>query len=237
MNPADAQDVPRAIEFIDAIDEIASLPTAGCSLADEHDAKIIGVIGEMFSAFMDAFICPDWCLTQQVTALSKFSHTSFALFRRHGVNFMPNQLYGDMQLTVKNVIMCIAKQKELDHMQLFYTFWTGDDKLEATFGLVRMQGGHNPNCTLKQLIDHLAASIDLTNVFARHPTWNSGSRRLKITRTEHADHLNPESWRGMVAVSSVDLYDAWTAGREDTLKLLDQVGEVIDFESVFSGGE
>ncbi|KAI0748796.1 hypothetical protein BC629DRAFT_1243540, partial [Irpex lacteus] len=233
-NPSDSQDVPRAIEFIDAIHDLAALPTDDCSPAELQELPIIAVVAEMFTSFLDAFVTPDWSLSQQVASLSKFAHTAFALFQTHGVNFMPNQLYGDMQTTIKNAIFCIAKQLHLDRTQPFYLFWTGDDRLEGLFGCARMQGGHNPNFTYKDFVDRVGAGVDIAAVFARHPRLNNGFRRLKVTRTEHMDHLNPESWRGRVIVSEVDLESSWAQGRKDATILLRRIHVTCDFGSVFT---
>ena len=99
--------------------------------------------GEMLSSFVDAFISPDWSLTQQVVSLSKYAHMTFVFYRLHQCSFMPHQLYGDTQTTVKNTIFCLAKQQLLDGTQPFYLYDTGDDKLEELFGNVRMQQIHS----------------------------------------------------------------------------------------------
>ena len=115
---------------------------------------------------------------------------------------------------IKNTIFCIAKQQELDGgTGPFYLFWTGDDRLEVLFGWVRMQGGYNPNFCLKELVERLAAAVDLEGVFSRHQTWERGHQYLKVTRTEHADHLNLESWNGDITANSVDLPSAWYEGQ------------------------
>ncbi|KAM5529996.1 hypothetical protein V8D89_010026 [Ganoderma adspersum] len=232
MDPADSQDVPRAIEFLEAVEAIGTLPLTDCDPGVQHEAALIGAVGELFVSFMDAFIRPDWSLSEQLTSLSKFAHASYILFRRGGVNFMPNQLYGDMQTTVKNAYFCIAKQQLLDDTQPFYLFWLGDDRLETLFGRVRMQGAHNPNFSFKQLLDRLGAAMDLDAIFARHPQLDSGFRRLKITRTEHLDHLNPESWRGSAIVNKVSLESAWTAGRVQAEALLASIQVAVDFTSL-----
>ncbi|EMD31048.1 hypothetical protein CERSUDRAFT_60567, partial [Gelatoporia subvermispora B] len=114
LNPADAQDVPRAVSFLQAVYSISSLPRDGCSPTQLHERRIIGVIGQTLNAFMDPFIRPSWNITQQITSLSKYAHLAFALFRAYGTSFMPHQLYGDTQTSVKNIVFCIAKQQELD---------------------------------------------------------------------------------------------------------------------------
>jgi hypothetical protein len=235
MNPADSQDVPRAIDFIQAVSSVGSIPVnpSDCNPTELQEIQVIRVIGEMFTAFLHPFIQPGQNLTEQVSSLSKFAHIAFVLFREFRVNFMPYQLYGDLQTTVKNIIFCIAKQQEMDGSQPFYIFWTGDDRLEVLFGRTRMQGGHNPNFTFKQLLDRLAAAMDLDGIFLRNPELDQGHRRLKVTRTEKADHLNPESWIGNVIANQVDLAAAWLNGRKLALETLQGINIRPDFDALF----
>lgn len=236
LNPADSQDVPRAVEFISAVASLGSesIPFSYASDPSRlQEAQIISVIGEMFASFMDLYITPDMTLTEQVISLVKFSHIAFILFRENRVNFMPNQLYGDMQTTVKNVLFCIAKQQEMDGTQPVYLFWMGDDRLEVLFGRARMQGGHNPNFSLKELVERLAAAVDLGAIFSRRPNLDRGARRLKVTCTEHMDHLNPESWTGDAIACRVDLENAWRQGQIAASAVLKRIGYAIDFNTLF----
>ncbi|KIJ68415.1 hypothetical protein HYDPIDRAFT_81345, partial [Hydnomerulius pinastri MD-312] len=179
-------------------------------------------------SFVHPFIKPNWSLKDQVTSLSLFAHTSFILFRKNGSAFLSNQLYSDTQTTIKDIIICIAKQQDLDGTQKFYLFWSGDDRLELLFGRVRMIGGHDTNFSFKQLIDRLGAAGDIDGVLRRHPELDQGHRRLKVTRTEHADHLNPESWIGDVVANSVHLESAWREGRDQAISLLQDLNIAVD---------
>ena len=174
MNPADAQDVLQAIELLESIANI-SMPNQ-LSPTKQHETAVLCIIGVMLSAFLDAFTLVDWTLAEQLTSLSKYAHMSFILFCQNHVNFMPNQLYIDTQTCVKSAIFCVAKQKDLDESQPFYLFMTGDDRLENLFGRVRMQGGHNPNCGFKQLVDRTAAAMDITNIYVWNPNLDPGHR-------------------------------------------------------------
>ncbi|GLB43863.1 hypothetical protein LshimejAT787_1500470 [Lyophyllum shimeji] len=233
MKPEDSQDVPRAIDFVNAVDSISTLPTEGCDPGELQEVQVINVIGEMFTAFMHPFIQPEMNLTEQVTSLSKYVHIAFALFRDFRVNLMPNQLYGDTQTTVKNVMFCIAKQQEMDGSQPFYLFNTGDDHLEVLFGYSRMQGGHNPNFSFKQFMERIGAAMDLDAVFGRNPLLFAGHRRLKVTRTAKRDHLNAESWHGNAVANSVDLGSAWLKGREQALTTLKTINIFPNFDALF----
>ncbi|KDQ52350.1 hypothetical protein JAAARDRAFT_101904, partial [Jaapia argillacea MUCL 33604] len=237
MNPADAQDVPRAIELVQAIREIGGID-ANPSILQE--VKVIRVIAEMFSSFVHAFIgrcdlspARCWSLKEQLTALSKYAHMAFILFRKYRSNLMPAQLYSDMQTTVKNAFFCVAKQQEEDGNEDIYLFWMGDDRLEVLFGRLRMQGGHNPNFNFKQLVDRLGAAVDIDAVLARNPHLDAGHRRLKVTRMEKLDHLNPESWDGEARANTAVLESVWFAGRAEALHALSTIGLDADLGTIF----
>ncbi|KAH9921015.1 uncharacterized protein B0H18DRAFT_880546, partial [Fomitopsis serialis] len=233
LNPSDSQDVPRAIDLLQGIASLSTLPQEGCTPTELQELRAIAIIGELLSAFTNAFIRPDWSLTQQLTSLSKFAHMSFTLYCTHERSFMPHQLYGDLMTTVKNAIFCVAKQQLLDGSQRFYLYDTGDDKLEGLFGNVRMQGGHNPNFSFKQLIERLGAAVDIDAVFSAHPELDKGSRRRKVTRTEHADHLNHKSWTGDVIADHVNLKSAWADGRLAAVKALELIHIATAFDQSF----
>ncbi len=234
MDPADSQDVPRAISFIEAIEEVAALPTdPSCNPGELEEIRIVALLSDVLTAFMDPFISPSWSLTEQVVSLSKYAHLSCALFRDHGQNFMPNQLYSDTQCTVKNALFCIAKQQKLDASRPYHLFKEGDDSLEELFGRVRMQGGHSPNFTYKQFTDRLAAAMDLSAIFRRNPDLDEGFRRMKVSRLEDLDHLNSTLWRGCVIASSVDLEAAWMLGRQQAVSSLQIAGIDVNFGNIF----
>ena len=109
MNPADAQDVPRAIELLTAIQGISKTIPDQYSSMEQHEIAIISVIGDMFAAFLEAFTNVDLDLLDQMVSLSTYAHMCFTLFCRYQVNFTPNQLYIDSQTSTNNAIFCVAK--------------------------------------------------------------------------------------------------------------------------------
>lgn len=231
--PTDTQDVPRAVRFLETLGKLSALPRSSCNPTELEEIDVLSVISEMFLAFLHAFIRVDWSLSEQITSLSKYAHMAFALFHKHGVNVMPHQLYGDTQCTVKNAVICIAKQQALDATQAFYLFWLGDDRLETFFGIIRMLGEHNPNFSLLQLLDRIGAALDIDAVYTRHPELNPGHHRLQVNSAEKADHLNPESWLGDAVAGHVNLEGAWMQGRERALTALHCINHQIDFCSLF----
>jgi hypothetical protein len=121
---------------------------------------------------------------------------------------------GDTQTMIKNIMFCIAKQKILDSSGKFYIFQTGTDRLEKGFGRVRMLGEHDSTMNYKQGIERFGHAEDIDAIFEKHSDWDSGPRRLKMTRVEHVDHLNPESWEGDLCVGNVSLVNSWKEGME-----------------------
>ncbi|VDC01702.1 unnamed protein product [Peniophora sp. CBMAI 1063] len=235
LKPEDGQDVPRAMELLEHLADLRTLePEANPSRRQE--ANILTLVGEMYGSYLDAFVTPAWSLSQQLEVLSKCAHMAFALYRIGGSSFMPTQLYYDIQSSIKNIFFCVAKQKELDPAQPFYIMLTGDDRLELLFGRVRMQGGHTPNFSFKQLVDRLRAAVDLDAIFARHPHLDQGHRRRDIRRSEDRDHLNPESWdREQLIVDDVHLATVWRLGRETAEAALAAVGIVnLGIEAIFN---
>lgn len=111
-------------------------------------------------------------------------------------------------------MFCIAKQKILDSTGKFYIFQTGTDQLEKGFGCVQMLGVHDSTMNYKQGIERFGHAVDIDAIFKKHSDWDSGLRWLKMTRVEHVNHLNPESWEGDLCVSNVSLVNSWKEGME-----------------------
>lgn len=114
LYPDDPQDVPRAIELINAINSLADIdPTDQCvdTIADVDAIKILaGILRSLLRPFIDITLS----LTEQVISLSCFAHLLYACYRDQQRLLMPNQLYYDSQTLFKNIIFCIAKQQTLD---------------------------------------------------------------------------------------------------------------------------
>lgn len=80
LRPDDSQNVPYAIDLKDAIRDAVALPRGDCSPTELQELQSLEVLSEVFSSFADAFLRPDWSLTEQLTSLSKFAHIIIALF-------------------------------------------------------------------------------------------------------------------------------------------------------------
>lgn len=234
LNPADPQDVPRAIELINAVAELRTLETTEFSPSEKNTFKALSTIGYLFHSLMAPFLDRELSLTEQITSLSQYSHLAFLLYCRHVTAFISNQLYGDSQTMVKNALFYVSKQQLMDPTASVFLMLTGDDRLENLFGKVRMQGGHDTNVDIKSLTHRLCAAMDIIKVYRDNPSWDPGHRRLQYTRLEHLDHLKPGAWKGDLVAANCDVKSAWAAGRLNVEHFLDDLHLPHDFTSAFS---
>ena len=177
LNPEDPQDVPRAIELLEAIVELQNVPFNSTNPGLVSDLDVLKLFAYMVEAFIRPFIEPTLSLTEQVTLLSRFAHMSFVFFHVHRLKYMSNQLYGDSQTTVKNIMFCIAKQHETNCNEKYFVAEDGDDDLEELFGVSRWFGEHNSAMNFKQGVEQMGWSADVQAVHARWPELHAPHQR------------------------------------------------------------
>jgi hypothetical protein len=185
LNPADPQDVPRAIELIRAVADLRLLNKSGFNPSQMKSVEALQLIGTLFHAMIELFVNPTLSLTKQLEYLSQYAHLTLMLYRRNGCAFMPNQLYADSQVMVKNTFFYHAKQLLMNPNLPALLMLSGDDRLEHLFGHVRMQGAHNCYVDIKTLMERLAAVMDLCRLFSIHPSWDEGHHQLNYSQIEH----------------------------------------------------
>ncbi|KAK6968887.1 hypothetical protein R3P38DRAFT_3508554 [Favolaschia claudopus] len=200
--PDDPQDVPRAVELMEAIIEFLAYDFGEVNADTAADLDSIRLLALILKSILAPFITPDMSLTDQMTHLATYAHLTFTLFRLNRLTFMSNQLYGDSQSMIKNAFFCLEKQQKLDPTKPFYLFQVGDDPLERLFGKLRMLGSHNSAMSYSQAIERLGHACDLQAVYLRHPDLDQGQRRISMTRSEGVDHLNMVSWTGHAIAKS-----------------------------------
>ncbi|KAG1763515.1 hypothetical protein EV702DRAFT_1220308 [Suillus placidus] len=222
LNPDDPQDVPHAVELMQAIIALSKfkIDTITGDVGMCIDMSSIKSLGAILESLLLPFIDITLSLQQQVTYLSRYAHLTFTFFCLYRSTFMPHVLYYDSQTMAKNACFCIAKQQRLDGSQKFWLIQMGDDRLEKLFGITWMRGQHNSAMNYSQALDRISAAKDINTVFKKHPDLESGSRRLKITCTEGLDHICRDLWVGDVVASHCDLPSAWKDGRERALNVL-----------------
>jgi hypothetical protein len=234
LNPADPQDVPRAIELICAVADLRTLDTSTFNPSQMKTIAALQLIGTLFHAMIEPFVNPNLSLFEQMRYLSEYSHIALVLYRRNGTSFMSNQLYADSQVMVKNLFFYHARQLQMNPSLPVLLMLGGDDRLENQFGRVRMQGAHNCGVDLKTLMDRLAAAMDLCHIFSVHPSWDQGHRRLNYSRMEHCDHLKPSSWKGDLTANSCTPQAAWESGRERAEAVLQAHHIAANFTEIFN---
>ncbi|KAG2030716.1 hypothetical protein BDR03DRAFT_986894 [Suillus americanus] len=246
LYPDDPQDVPRAIELMQAIVEFckhqhhAINDSCSTDIDTRADLNYITLLGALIESILSPFIDVSMSLSDQMKSLSCYSHLAFAFFHAHRRSFVSYQLYYDVQTTVKNAFFCLSKPQCLDPHAHFFLGDIGDDPLETLFGRTHMIGGHNSAFSYAQALDRIGAAKDINSVFKRRPELDPGHRRLKLTRQEGADHINCELWKGDIIAGRCDLPFCWHSGRESALAILSksQLDPIhYSFADLFSSGE
>ncbi|KAL0065967.1 hypothetical protein AAF712_007095 [Marasmius tenuissimus] len=231
LNPKDAQNVPRAIDLMKVIEQLKSVPSRNPS--EDSTSIALRLFGEVLHSLIQPFINPDLSLTEQVQHLLTTSLLLFAIFDDHGTAFMSNQLYGDLQAMVKNAMFLVARTQVLDPSQEVFFTLLGDDVLETLFGIIRMLGGHSPNCDGKELADRLSRAMNLRDIYERNPELEKKAPRLSMTRSRDADHLRPRNWKGNVTAADCDLAKCYKHAISNATGILVRYGITKEFEKLF----
>ncbi|KAJ7863815.1 hypothetical protein B0H14DRAFT_2574747 [Mycena olivaceomarginata] len=221
LNPADGQNVSLCIRLFLAIIDIKDLATTKFDPTEMAEFDALCLFGEMLDALIQPLINTKLSLSEQIESFVKFSHLICALYRENGESFLPNQLYGDFQATVKNAVLTVPKTRLIGGHLGVYICLLGDDVLETLFGRCRMIGGHSPNCSVGELRDRCCSAMNLDAVYEKYPELERPPRRLKLIRTRDLDHVKPGRWEGEVRADSCDLKACWSrtvAGAEAILR-------------------
>ncbi|KIJ36456.1 hypothetical protein M422DRAFT_77421, partial [Sphaerobolus stellatus SS14] len=114
IDPADHQNVPKAVRLLQHILEVKKLPTIGLSPGELKSRKAITILSTILEAVISPFVQPTWSLSQQLESLALASHLILYGMYKHGTAFISGQLYHDLQSMVKNAYFCVAKQRLQD---------------------------------------------------------------------------------------------------------------------------
>ncbi|KAI0027796.1 hypothetical protein K488DRAFT_80975 [Vararia minispora EC-137] len=140
---------------------------------------------------------------EQRKATNLFADLWFNLMTPARTRFIPNPLYIDIMLMIKNVYFCVAKAQVDNPGSNWFLISMGTDGLESIFGVVQTMVGNDANADVLQLAQRLSHSVEVTNIIAEHPEWDRGPRRLHVTAlgpdmkpVDDVDHINAASWHG-----------------------------------------
>ncbi|KAF6752932.1 hypothetical protein DFP72DRAFT_814901 [Ephemerocybe angulata] len=219
LNPADKQNVPKAVTLLQHLGRLDETPYEDLSPAQQHRRNTLIFLGKFFELFLKPFITVDMSLSDQVESLVAFAHVATALYLEHQTASLTGALYADTQAVIKNIIFTIARMQDMDPDLVLHILQEGTDRLEVLFGDTRTQD-HSPNYDIKQFSEKAAVGALINAAFARNPDMNRGHPRLSISGTLGIDHVNPKSWKAPVRVGDVNLKACWDAGIKRALDLI-----------------
>ena len=219
LDPADKQNVPKAVALLQEICDLRRFPLDNLLPSEEADLRRFHFLGEVISSFLYPFIDVTLSLEQQIISLVKYAHLISVCWIRHGNAFMSGALYADTQAIVKNIIFSLAKQQILNATQNFYIILDGTDRLEQVFSDIQTQD-HSRNFDLLQLSQKLATASTINGIFLRNPELDRGHRRLNLTGATGVDHVNPKSCLGNLTSGSVNIQALWVTAQSEANKVL-----------------
>lgn len=211
LDPADKQNVPKAVTLIQLLNKLKGLPFPTNPFQKQRRQKL-SFFAEVLGFFLFPFIKVHMTLSEQVRSLSAYAHLATALYVWHGTACFTGPLFYDSQSIVKGIVMTVARLQNLKDPDLrYYIFFEGTDRLENLFCDCRTQD-HARNFDVDQLSSKLSNATLINAVFERNPDWSKGHRRLDLRDAMGVDRINAESWEGDTQVEKVDLVEEWKDG-------------------------
>ena len=145
------------------------------------------------------------------------------LFRENPTKFFPAQHYRNCHNTVNDMFMSVAMAKS-HGIDKFLFFLNTSKPLEQMYGIVCSMKGGNVNFDFLGLTQHVGTAGGLSQVYARHPEWDTMARKLMST----VNHKNCRSWNGDTSVANVNIVRCRRIGVIRALAALKKCG-------IFSG--
>jgi len=181
LDPADKQNVPKAVTLLQSLLQLKDLPTS------EHPAKNQKWKAIIFAAeFMGYFMCPftdvDMNLVDRLKNLATYSFLAAAMQIKQGTNCLTSALYTDTQATVKNIIFTVACMRMIDLEKELYILLEGTDRLEGLFGDCQTQDDSR-NFDIEQLGQKLGVATLIHSTMQHNPDLDMGHRQLSLKNT------------------------------------------------------
>ena len=186
------------------------------------------IYGELSYHLIFPYICVELSLSEQLEHLSAAIHLILALYVLNDAqsHFIPNPLFVDIGMMVKNTFFCVAKVK-VDHpKQPFFLVLLGTDQLESLFGILHTMVGNDTNLDILQLALRITLTTEVSTILAKHPEWDRSLHRLCLpsvsrnlddvsTFSTSLDHIGPRAYQhpDKLHPSSLTLATSWKCGR------------------------
>ncbi|KZW01559.1 hypothetical protein EXIGLDRAFT_760768 [Exidia glandulosa HHB12029] len=220
LDPADKQNVPKAVKLMQCLHKLPrSVPATAGEL---HRRSVLLCFSDVLWFFVHPFIDVSMSLEEQLESLSAFSHAADILYIKHRLACLTGPLFADTKATIKNIYVVAARLSTLDKDYRFYIILEGTDRLENEFSEVRTLD-HARNFDISQLSSKLSTAFLIHAILQRNPHLDRGHRRLDLAKVMGLDRVNPQSWKGNVRVGDANLERAWANGRKKALDLLTSV--------------
>ncbi|KAJ6561280.1 hypothetical protein B0H10DRAFT_1966595 [Mycena sp. CBHHK59/15] len=184
LDPADKQNVPKAVGLIQHLNKLQHLPIPR-NPTFAHERNTIVFFSEVLGYFVFPFITIEMDLSQQVRSLATYAHLAAALQLKHGSACFTGPLYADSQATIKNIIFIIARMQLINPNLCFWILHEGTDRLEQIFSDCRTLD-HARNFDVDQLASKLSLSALISAAFQRNPDLDQGHRRLSLKAGRNA---------------------------------------------------
>ena len=178
LDPTDKQDVDLAYKLLK---DLWSLPPADPGRYTQMYVDVceaLRVYGQLAYHMIFPYICTELTLSEQLEHLSMAAHLTLALYVHNNARsqFIPNALFIDIGIMIKNVFFCVAKAKAKHPMEPFFIVLLGTDRLESLFGILRTMVGNDANLDILQLALHVTTTTEVSNILVNHPEWDKGPR-------------------------------------------------------------
>jgi hypothetical protein len=160
--------------------------------------------------------------------------------------FIPNSLFVDIGIMVKNVFFCVAKAKVEHPMQPFFVVLLGTDRLESLFGILRTMVRNDANLDILQLALRITTTTDVSNILAKHPEWDKSPCCLRLPSvsksmedfSSSADHIGPSAYMHPEKVYpfGLTLATPWKRGRHLLKDKYPWVAPILHHISTYQNG-
>ena len=208
LNPSDRQNVAAVLKLHELIQKAVDHGEVNSDSISEDMLSGLKCVSMVFDCILCAFSQPTVSLKEQLTKFSTLSHALLYLYKRGGTNFIPGQLYHDLQRMVQGAYYAAALLQKRGGGKLFI-YQLGTDQAETSFASVRTVT-HSRNCDALELCHRLHHAHIINDILLKHPTWKRcHGRRLGGSK----DYSSEREWTGDLEVNHCVLHDVWLAGR------------------------
>lgn len=182
LNPTDKQDIALAYNLLKDLWCLPPADPQSSTMSYHQGHEALCLYGQLCYHLIFPYICVELTLLEQLEHLSTAVHLLLALYVHNNArsSFIPNALFIDVGIMVKNMFFCVAKAKADHPNQPFFIVLLGTDRLESLFGILRTMVGNDANLDILQLALCVTSTTEVSNILAKHPEWDKSPHRLRL---------------------------------------------------------